>query len=157
MAQSFSELANFIWGVAGLLRGDYRQSDYGKVVLPFVLHRRLECVLDGTRDEVRKEYVKRKDSGVNLDPFLKRKSAQAFYCVSEFTLPTLLDDPKHIRQSMVSYIGDFKDVLTGIVIDAQDAQNSIADQLLKDERIFGVMQRMLAKMVWQQFQRGTGA
>jgi len=50
-------------------------------------------------------------------------------------------------------MGDFKDVLTGIVIDAQDAQNNIADQLLKDERIFGVMQRMLAKMVWQQFQR----
>ena len=49
-------------------------------------------------------------------------------------------------------MGDFKDVLTGIVIDAQDAQNNIADQLLKDERIFGVMQRMLAKMVWQQFQ-----
>ena len=52
-------------------------------------------------------------------------------------------------------MGDFKDVLTGIVIDAQDAQNNIAEQLLKDERIFGVMQRMLAKMVWQQFQRAN--
>ena len=53
-------------------------------------------------------------------------------------------------------MGDFKELLTGIVIDAQDAQNSIADQLLKDERIFGVMQRMLAKMVWQQFQQANG-
>ena len=52
-------------------------------------------------------------------------------------------------------MGDFKDVLTGIVIDAQDAQNNIADQLLKDERIFGVMQRMPAKTVWQQFQKGA--
>jgi len=52
-------------------------------------------------------------------------------------------------------MGDFKEVLTGIVIDAQDAQNTIADQLLKDERVFGVMQRMLAKMVWQQFQQGA--
>jgi type I restriction enzyme R subunit len=52
-------------------------------------------------------------------------------------------------------MGSFKDVLTGIVIDAQDAQNTIADQLLKDERIFGVMQRMLAKMVWQGFQGGA--
>jgi type I restriction enzyme R subunit len=54
-------------------------------------------------------------------------------------------------------MGDFKDVFTGIVIDAQDAQNSIAEQLLKDERVFGVMQRMLAKMVWQQFQQSAGA
>lgn len=51
-------------------------------------------------------------------------------------------------------MGDFNEVLTGIVIDAQDAQNSIAEQLLKDQRIFGVMQRMLAKMVSQQFQAG---
>lgn len=50
-------------------------------------------------------------------------------------------------------MGDFKDIFTGIVIDAQDAQNKIAEQLLKDERIFGVMQRTLAKMVWQQFQQ----
>lgn len=50
-------------------------------------------------------------------------------------------------------LGDFKEAFADIVIDAQDAQNRIADQLLKDDRIFGVMQRMLAKMVWQQFQQ----
>ena len=52
-------------------------------------------------------------------------------------------------------MGDFKEAFMDVVIDAKDAQNSIADQLLKDERVFGVMQRMLAKMVWQQFQRGA--
>jgi type I restriction enzyme M protein len=109
MAQNFSELANLIWSVADLLRGDYKQADYGKVILPFVLLRRLECVLDEKRDAVRAEYLKRKDSGVKLDPFLLKKSQQKFYCTSEFTLPTLLDDPKHIRQNMVAYIGDFSD------------------------------------------------
>lgn len=53
-------------------------------------------------------------------------------------------------------MGDFKDVFAGIVIDAQDAQNNIADQLLKDERIFGVMQGMLAKMVYQAFAQRRG-
>lgn len=48
-------------------------------------------------------------------------------------------------------LGDFKDVLTDIVIEGQEAHNSIAEQLLKDERIFVAMQRMLAKAVWQQF------
>lgn len=50
-------------------------------------------------------------------------------------------------------MGDFKDAFTDIVIEAQDAHNNIADQLLKDERIFGVMQKMVAKMVWKQFQQ----
>lgn len=50
-------------------------------------------------------------------------------------------------------MGDFKDAFTDIVIEAQDAHNNIADQLLKDERIFGVIQKMVAKMVWKQFQQ----
>jgi type I restriction enzyme R subunit len=52
-------------------------------------------------------------------------------------------------------MGDFKDILTDIVIDGQEAHNAIAAQLLKDERIFAAMQGMLAKMVWQQFQKGA--
>ena len=45
-------LANHIWSVADLLRGDFKQSQYGRVILPFTLLRRLECVLGPTRDEV---------------------------------------------------------------------------------------------------------
>ena len=52
-------------------------------------------------------------------------------------------------------MGDFKDILTDIVIDGQEAHNAIAGQLLKDERVFAVMQGMLAKMVWQQFQKSA--
>jgi type I restriction enzyme M protein len=109
MAQNFSELANFLWSVADLLRGDYRQSDYGKVILPFTLLRRLDCVLESTKKDVLAEHEKRKDSGVNLDPFLKRKSRQAFYNTSPFTLPGLLADQKHIRQNMVAYLGEFSE------------------------------------------------
>lgn len=54
-------------------------------------------------------------------------------------------------------MGDFKDAFTDIVIEAQDAHNNIAEQLLKDERIFGVMQKMVAKMVWKGFQQGPAA
>jgi type I restriction enzyme R subunit len=52
-------------------------------------------------------------------------------------------------------MGDFKDILTDIVIEGQEAHNAIAGQLLKDQRIFAAMQGMLAKMVWQQFQKGS--
>lgn len=53
-------------------------------------------------------------------------------------------------------LGSFKDEFMDVVIEAQDAQNSIAEQLLKDDRIMGVMQKMLARMVWQGFQQGIG-
>lgn len=60
MAQNLSEL---IWSVAELLRGDYKQSDYGKVILPFTMLRRLDCVLDSSKKAVFNEAQARKDMG----------------------------------------------------------------------------------------------
>ena len=107
MATNFSELANFIWSVADILRGDYKPADYGKVILPFTLVRRLDCVLEKTKSNVVAEYAKRKDEGVNLDVFLKRKSKQSFYNISPFTVASLLADPAHLRQNLTAYISDF--------------------------------------------------
>ena len=53
---TFSELANFLWSVADLLRGDYKRADYGKVILPFTLLRRLECVLEPTKAKAATEH-----------------------------------------------------------------------------------------------------
>ena len=47
-----SQTAAFIWSVADLLRGDFKQSQYGRVILPFTLLRRLECVLEPTKAQV---------------------------------------------------------------------------------------------------------
>ncbi|MBF0235800.1 MAG: type I restriction-modification system subunit M N-terminal domain-containing protein, partial [Desulfamplus sp.] len=49
-------LANFIWGVADILRGDYKQASYGQVILPFTVLRRLDCVLSSTKGNVLKKY-----------------------------------------------------------------------------------------------------
>ena len=49
-------LSSFIWAVADLLRGDYKQSDYGKVILPFTVLRRLDCVLEASKDAVIKHH-----------------------------------------------------------------------------------------------------
>ncbi|MDD4458092.1 MAG: type I restriction-modification system subunit M N-terminal domain-containing protein, partial [Syntrophotalea acetylenica] len=56
-------LSSFIWSVADLLRGDYKQSEYGKVVLPFTVLRRLDCVLEKTKDDVLREYEDKKKAG----------------------------------------------------------------------------------------------
>ena len=52
MTSNFSEKAAFLWSVADLLRGDYKQADYGKVILPFTVLRRLDCVLEPTKNQV---------------------------------------------------------------------------------------------------------
>lgn len=58
-------LSSFIWSVADLLRGDYKQSGYGTVILPFTVLRRLDCVLEPTKGAVLAELEKRTKAGVN--------------------------------------------------------------------------------------------
>ncbi len=73
-----SELANHAWSVADLLRGDYKQSDYGKVILPFTVLRRLECVLEPTREKVHAVAQQMSGGDVDVDPFLRRASGTAW-------------------------------------------------------------------------------
>ena len=75
-------LSSFIWSVADLLRGDYTQSEYGKVILPFCVLRRLDCVLADTKEAVLAEKVAREKAKVNAEPFLLKKSGQLFYNTS---------------------------------------------------------------------------
>jgi len=102
--QSISAL---IWATADLLRGDYKQSDYGKIILPFTLLRRLECVLEPTRDAVLAESKARKNLGISLEQFLVRKSGQSFYNTSKYTLTKLMSDSSNIRENLDSYISNF--------------------------------------------------
>ena len=74
-----TNLSSFIWSVADLLRGDYKQSEYGKVILPFTVLRRLDCVLKSTKVDVLKEKEKRETANLNPEPFLLKKSRQLFY------------------------------------------------------------------------------
>ena len=110
MVSNFSEKATFLWSVADLLRGDYKQADYGKVILPFTVLRRLDCVLEPTKNQVFQEYESKKNIGIkDISPFLLKASGHKFYSVSRFTFSKLLDDPQHIRQNLESYIGDFSE------------------------------------------------
>ncbi len=102
-------LAALIWSVADLLRGDYKQSDYGKVILPFTLLRRLDCVLEETKKDVLVEYEVRKAMNIPLDQFLVRKAQQTFYNISPLDFQKLLADPANIKHNLISYIASFSD------------------------------------------------
>ena len=100
-------LSSFIWSVADLLRGDYKQSEYGKVILPFTVLRRLDCVLEATKPAVLAEIDKQLKAGLNPEPFLLRKSRQVFYNTSPLDMKKLMGDQDHIRENLYSYIHAF--------------------------------------------------
>ena len=107
-------LSSFIWSVADLLRGDYKQSDYGKVILPFTVLRRLDCVLTDTKAAVLQELEQRTGSGVNPEPFLLRQSQQSFYNTSALDLPTLMGDQDNIAKNIGDYIQAFSPAVRDI-------------------------------------------
>jgi len=104
-------LSALIWSVADLLRGDYKQSDYGKVILPFTVLRRLDCVLAPTQAAVLAEHDARLSLGIHADPFLLRQSGQSFYNTSPLDLKKLLGDQDHLRENFYRYLDGFSDAV----------------------------------------------
>jgi type I restriction enzyme M protein len=101
-------LSSFIWSVADLLRGDYKQSEYGRVILPFTILRRLDCVLESTKPAVLAEFEAKSKMGINPEPFLLRVAGSArFYNTSPLDLVKLLGDQDNIRQNLYAYVQAF--------------------------------------------------
>ncbi len=107
-------LSAFIWSVADLLRGDYKQSDYGKIILPFTVLRRLDCVLESTKAAVLAEHDEKKKLGLNADPFLLRNAKQSFYNISPLDMKKLMGDQDHIKENLFSYIQGFSEAVRDI-------------------------------------------
>jgi type I restriction enzyme M protein len=107
-------LSSFIWSVADLLRGDYKQSEYGKVILPFTVLRRLDCVLDESKPAVLAELTKRIAAKVNPEPFLLRKSGTLFYNTSPLDLNKLMGDQDHIGENLRAYMQAFSPAVRDI-------------------------------------------
>jgi type I restriction enzyme M protein len=81
--------AAFIWAVADLLRGPFKQSEYGRVILPFTVLRRLECVLEPTRDAVLGTAEQLAGEDIDLDLILPGVAGAPFYNTSRYRLGTL--------------------------------------------------------------------
>ena len=100
-------LSSFIWSVADLLRGDYKQSEYGKVILPFTILRRLDCVLEKTKPAVLAEFEKRKATKINPEPFLLKKTGHLFFNTSPLDMKKLMGDQDHIKENLYAYTQGF--------------------------------------------------
>ena len=131
--------ASFIWSVADLLRGTYKQSEYAKVVLPLVVIRRLDCVLEPTKDAVLTRAKSLKGKVENVEPVLRSVAGQQFYNTSPLDLRRLLDDPNNIAPNLRAYIGGFSDAARDI-IDRFDFNTQIS-RLDKANLLYKVVSR----------------
>lgn len=106
--QNFKEKADLIWRVADLLRGDYKQSDYGKVILPMTVLRRLDSVLAPTKQEVLKTLPSTQNYDISTrDAILNRKTKFGFHNHSLFDFDKLVADPNNIALNLRNYINGF--------------------------------------------------
>jgi type I restriction enzyme M protein len=98
---SHTEIGEFIWRIADHLRGDYEKNDNEDVILPFTLLRRLDCVLEKTRDKVREveAQVAGKVTGDVLKMLLVGAAGVPFYNRSKFSFTELLKDPANIKDN----------------------------------------------------------
>ena len=125
--------AAFIWSVADLLRGDYKQSEYGKVILPLVVLRRLDCVLEATKPAVLKRHTELAGRIENIEPVLQAAAGEQFFNISPLDFRRLLDDPANIGDNLRAYIAGFsvgaRDVIEKFDLAAQIAKLDRANLL----------------------------
>lgn len=113
---NFKEKANFIWSIAELLRGDYKQADYGKVILPLTVLRRLDCVHKPTKQKVLDYLPKVESTKVeNTDPILNNVAGLAFHNRSKFDFEKLVASPDHIAANLRNYINGYSESAREII------------------------------------------
>ncbi|MFC5626232.1 type I restriction-modification system subunit M [Algoriphagus winogradskyi] len=106
--KNFKEKADLIWKVADLLRGDYKQSDYGKVILPMTVLRRLDCILKPTKDKVLNYLPKvetLKEGAKDLA--LNKIAGHSFHNRSSFDFDKIVADPNNVAANLRNYINGF--------------------------------------------------
>lgn len=126
--------ASFIWSVADKLRGPFGRADYGKVILPFVVLRRLDCTLEATKEQVLEVAKNTSLDGVTRDVMLQDASGYKFYNTSPYDLKKATGDPSQLRLNLQSYINGFspniRDVFERYEFDAELAKLEEYDLLL---------------------------
>ncbi len=114
LTENHSKLIEFIWSIAEKLRGPYRPPQYRRVMLPLIVLRRLDMVLEDSKQAVIDEYNRLQARKIEPDAlvttlmrFVKDKHGVSFYNISPYTFATLLDDPNGIAPNLTAYINGF--------------------------------------------------
>ncbi len=136
----FQDKVGFIWSVADeILRDDFKRSKYPDVILPFTVLRRIDCVLEPSKDKVLERYESLKDRLDKLHGPLTKASGHFFYNISPFTFSRLLEDPKNIGKNLRDYINGFSEEMRE-VLDRFRLRNTI-DQLEEKDLLYQTIKK----------------
>src|ERR1700736_5751148 len=135
-----SEIVNFLWGVADLIRDTFKRGKYQDVILPLTVLRRLDCVLADTKERALKRQAELKGRGLeDMDAQLRRASGFAFYNTSRYDFDKLLADAPHLAANLRNYIAGFRPNMRE-VLEKFDFDNTIS-KLTEAGLLFQVLER----------------
>ncbi len=132
---NFQELSNFIWGICDdVLRGLFKPHEYGEVVLPFVVLRRLDCVLEPQKDKAHELYTQYKDKVNDPAPIILNQIGTTFFNVSKYDLRRLRQDPQNIFLNFNNYLNGYNESVREIIENFQ--LDKPIEKLNKNNRLF---------------------
>jgi type I restriction enzyme M protein len=138
---SGTALSSLIWSVAEVLRGPYKPHEYSKVILPFTVLRRLDCVLAPTKEAVLAEKTAKEAIGVNPEPFMLRAAKLPFVNTSPYDFAKLMGDQDNIRPNIEAYIQAFTPVVRDIFERFRFAEQ--LDRLAKAKLLYKVAEKFV--------------
>ena len=135
MSNNYTQISSFIWNVCDdVLRGVFKQHEYGDVILPFTVLRRLDCVLEPHKDEVFKLYEEYKTKVDNPTPIILNKINTTFFNRSKYDLSRLKSDPQNVNMNFNNYLGGYSDNVVEIIENFQLVKP--VEKLIKNNRLF---------------------
>jgi type I restriction enzyme M protein len=137
---TYQEISSFIWKVCDdELRGLFKPHEYGDVILPFVVLRRLDCLLEPHKDEVVQLYNDLKDTIDDVSPIIRKKTGLTFYNYSAFDLQRLKSDPNKIGPNFNYYRGCYSDNVIQILENFQIEK--LSDKLAKNKKLYSLIDK----------------
>ena len=169
----FEGKVQFVWQVADLLRGDYKPAEYRGVILPLLVLRRLDAVLEETKPAVLARSEQLKGITDIPDLLLKQAAGVPFYNTSPLTFAKLLDSPNNLAQQLRAYIGAFSpdayqvlekyrfdEQITRLdeanllyLVANQESSNKLLKALLENEGFADAVQKIISTETWKAARR----
>ena len=135
MTTSHNEISAFIWNVCDdVLRGLFKPHEYGDVILPFTVLRRLDCVIEDRKDEIISLFEEYRDQTSDPSPIIMGKVRTSFFNHSRYDLNRLRQDPQNVHINFQNYLGGFSENVIEIVENFQ--LEKPVEKLHKANRLF---------------------